>query len=111
MPVLSVERRISKYEIENKCVLFMDDDKKPLEDLNLGQAVSVEAGGKLYNAEVREFFVEGAFIEGIVFPDGYDFFFDQRVERGRKLSIDIDPNMVIGSNRLVALNVSDPSRK
>jgi hypothetical protein len=94
MATHSIERTVTKYEIEHHCLFLADDTLKRSISKELGsQKLIVRAGNKSYPAEVMDFYYKDKFVDGIVFGQGnaatekheFNFFFEQSVSEGKRL--------------------------
>lgn len=96
MSAVDFERHITRFEIENQCILVEDDNGKNSNLKFDGYELLVLAGGKKYLAAVRDFYVKGKFVIGISFVHEKDhmndFFFDQSVSESKRIKIHYDPS-------------------
>ena len=87
---LSFERVITRYELENRCILLRDDKKTDHSKEAGAGRLSVQAGGRSYSAQVRDYYVDAKFQAGLYFeakPGEGDFFFEQSVTLGKRARI------------------------
>jgi len=94
MATIRFERRLTRYELDKKCLLLADDAGTDYAEHIDNHALRVKAGGKVYLAEVSDYYVDQKFQGGLHFNEAAnpsDFFFDQSVSGGKRLRLTLDP--------------------
>ncbi|MBX3101918.1 MAG: hypothetical protein KF690_05375 [Bacteroidetes bacterium] len=92
---IEFEKRVTKDELTNKCILLTDDSGKDYTgDIVKGQTIDFESGDKLFHAEVHEFFIGSSFRKGLMTPVAADgtnnFFFEKSLTQGKRLRVKFD---------------------
>lgn len=93
---IEFEKRITKDELTNKCILLIDDAGKDFtaEITGGAQKLEFDSGDKHFAAEVHEFFVNGTFKKGLMTPPKADgtnnFFFEKSLTQGKRLRVHFD---------------------
>jgi hypothetical protein len=104
MSKLAFDRKINRFELDNRCILLADEKNTPLAGLKTHE-VCVKAGGKTYQAEKHDFYTDGKFFEGLRFPEGNDFFFEQQVSRIKHLKVSSVATETEGDKQVVHIEV------
>lgn len=93
---IEFEKHITKFEINNQCILVEDDSGSDHGVKFDGYDFLVKAGKKEYKANLREFYIKSVFKNGVAFDQKEgtmsDFFFDQSVGEGKRVKFKIDPD-------------------
>jgi hypothetical protein len=109
MAGIHLERKVTKYELDNKCLLLQDDGGTDFASHFKTEHVHVWSGKYTYHAVVHDHYVDGKFRDGISFRaehnPGRDFFFDQSLSMGKRVKLDTDPDQLEGDHQIVAVEV------
>ncbi len=109
MGAIHFERKVSKYELDNKCLLLQDDAGVDYGSHFKTEHVHVRAGKYTYHAVVHDHYVDGKFRDAISFrPEnnpGRDFFFDQSLAMGKRLKLDTDADSLHEEQQVVDVEV------
>jgi hypothetical protein len=96
---IEFEKRITKDELTNKCIILSDDNGKDYTpEIVKGQSIDFVSGEKTFHAEVHEFFTNSGFKKGLMTPPNADgtnnFFFEKSLTQGKRLRIKFDGTML-----------------
>jgi hypothetical protein len=101
---MQFEHKLTKYEVDNHCVLLRDDAKADHTKAFGGHnKLTVKAeNGKLYPAEINEYYLDGKFQAGIHFEGGKanSFFIEQAFFLGHVATITVDGAAPLVEGRL-----------
>jgi hypothetical protein len=104
MAHIKFERHLSRFEIQNQCILLEDDLGNNHQLTFRASDLFVRSKGKHYDAMVRDFYYNGKFKQGISFPHeaGHicDFFFDQSASEAKRVKFDFDPDEPLVENKM-----------
>jgi hypothetical protein len=101
---MQFEHKLTKYEVDNHCVLLRDEAKADHSKAFGGHSkLTVKAeNGKLYPADINEYYHEGKFQAGIHFEGGKSssFFVEQGFFLGHIASVTVDGSGALVDGRL-----------
>ncbi len=98
------EHKITKYEVDNHCILLRDEKKADHSKDFQGHSklLVIMPNGKQYQAEINEYYHEGKFQTGIHFEGAKSnlFFVEQNFFLGHTAVVTVDPAAAMVDGRL-----------
>lgn len=102
MPAITFEHKLTKFEVDNHCILLRDDKKTDFGKHLNTQNIVVLVDDKQYVATVNEFYVDGKFQQGIHFSEGTEsaFIVEQTLFPGHTATITLDDSKAAINGRV-----------